>query len=75
MSSAESLLWSVETAARSLGIGQSTLRRMIRTGDVPATRCGRRVLLSPDALRSRFGHPAVESPAGGSSPTNNRGAN
>ena len=44
------MLMDVLAATRELGIGQSTLRRWIREGSLPAVRLGRRVLLRPEAV-------------------------
>jgi excisionase family DNA binding protein len=44
------MLLDVETVARELHAGQSTIRRAIREGRLPAVRIGRRVLIRRDAL-------------------------
>ena len=44
------LTCSVPEAARLLGIGETLMRELIRTGRVPALRLGRRVLVSRAAL-------------------------
>jgi len=56
------MLMDVLAATRELGVGQSTLRRWIREGRLPAVRLGRRVLLRPEALE-RFVR-AAERPPG-----------
>ena len=46
----ERLAFSPEDAARVLGLGRTTIYRMVRAGDLPARRCGTRVLISRRAL-------------------------
>ncbi|MDX1969767.1 MAG: helix-turn-helix domain-containing protein [Planctomycetaceae bacterium] len=49
---ADRLTWSLKDAARSTGLSIRTLQSAISRGDLAAIRVGRRVLLSPDAVRA-----------------------
>lgn len=44
------LLWDVHATAKALNIGQRTLARLTRAGDIPCVRIGRRVLFDPRDL-------------------------
>jgi excisionase family DNA binding protein len=48
----EPLLLGVREAARALAIGQQTLLRLARAGDVPCVRIGRSVRFRPSDLRT-----------------------
>lgn len=48
----EPMLLKVSDAAKTLAIGQQTLLRLARAGDVPAVRIGRSVRFRPDDLRN-----------------------
>lgn len=49
-SSVEQLLIPLDTAARLLGISPHTLRKWHKTGRIPATRLGNRIMFRPDTL-------------------------
>lgn len=53
--------WSYADAARFLGVGQTILREMVRSGKLRAARIGRRVLIPDDAVRAL----AAGKPCGG----------
>jgi excisionase family DNA binding protein len=46
------LAWSVDEAARMVGVSDRLLEQYIARGDLACIRVGRRVLLSPDAVRA-----------------------
>ena len=46
----ERLIYSVEEAAKLLGIGRSAAYEAARTGEIPVIRIGRRLLVSKTAL-------------------------
>ncbi len=48
----EKLTWSLPDAASATTLSTRTLQSAIYRGDLPAIHVGRRVLLSPDAVRS-----------------------
>ena len=48
----EKLTWSLPDAARATGLSTRTIQSAIYRGDLPAIHVGRRVLLSPDAVRA-----------------------
>jgi excisionase family DNA binding protein len=51
------LLWSVSEVAQTLGISRSTVRRLVRRGQLPVVKIGDRPLFRPDdveALLSRL---------------------
>jgi excisionase family DNA binding protein len=48
------LSWSVRQLASDLGCGQSTIRKWIAQGTVPAKRLGGRVLIPGDWVRQQF---------------------
>lgn len=49
---AERLTWTLPDAARATGLSARTIQAAIYSGDLPAIRVGRRVLLSPAAVRT-----------------------
>lgn len=55
----ESFLVSRKKGARSLGICLRTLEQLIRRGEIPVVRIGRRILLSPRALEEFANPPAT----------------
>lgn len=57
------LALSLEAAAEALGLSVRTVRRLVASGQLPASRVGRRVLIEASALdalltRTRIGGPA-----------------
>lgn len=50
--SRDPLLYSVTDAAHALGIGRTTMWRMVQNGEVPVVRVGRRVLVPREALET-----------------------
>lgn len=48
----EKLTWSLPDAARATGLSTRTIQSAIYRGELQCIRVGRRVLLSPDAVRS-----------------------
>jgi len=57
------LTYSVAEAARALGVGRNTVYELIRTGQLPHIKLGRRLLISRAALRELAGAPAEEDEA------------
>jgi len=45
------MMHDVASLSRELRLGESTLRRLIRAGDLEAVRVGRRILIPPAAVR------------------------
>lgn len=45
-------LLNLQGASRMLGLAESTCRKLVRLGQLPAIRIGRRLLFEPSALRS-----------------------
>jgi excisionase family DNA binding protein len=43
-------LLNLQQTAQRLGIGESTVRKLVRTGALPAVKLGRRLLFEPAAL-------------------------
>jgi excisionase family DNA binding protein len=44
-------LLNLQQASSSLGLGESTCRKLVRLGQLPAIRIGRRLLFEPASLR------------------------
>ena len=57
---AEPLTYSVEEAAKVLGVGRASTYELIHTGQLPHIRIGRRMLISRTALRELLGLPPDE---------------
>ena len=53
---------SVTDAAGLLGVGESTLRDMVRANKIPHTRFGKRILFRRDALMAMLEQPGLEQP-------------
>ncbi|MBI1348710.1 helix-turn-helix domain-containing protein [bacterium] len=49
---ADRLTWNVSDAAKATGLSARTIQQAIYRDELPAIRVGRRVLLSPDAVRA-----------------------
>lgn len=45
-------LLNLQQASRTLGLGESTCRKLVRLGELRAVRVGRRLLFEPSVLRS-----------------------
>jgi excisionase family DNA binding protein len=54
------VLWSVKKAADRTGLSEATLRRRIRSGELPIKRVGARVLIPAEALRPESDAEVVE---------------
>jgi excisionase family DNA binding protein len=50
-------LYTVEEAALLVGVARSTMYERVATGDMPATRLGRRVYITAAALEALLGEP------------------
>jgi excisionase family DNA binding protein len=48
----EKLAWSVRDTALATGLSQRTIQGLIKTGKLPASRVGRRVLLDPAVVKA-----------------------
>ena len=55
----ERLTLTVAEAAKVLGIGRGTAYEAVRTGQLPALRVGRRLLVPVAALKQKLGNPAA----------------
>ncbi len=55
----ERLTYTVEEAARLLGISRSTAYECVRRGEIPALTLGRRVLIPRTALETLLGTPLL----------------
>jgi excisionase family DNA binding protein len=52
------LTLTVEQTAKLLGIGRSTAYELIRTGDIPSLRLGRRIVVPACQVQAMLGDPA-----------------
>ena len=50
-SSSEPIMWSIKEAAERTGLSEATLRRRIKSNDLPSKRVGARILIPADSLR------------------------
>jgi excisionase family DNA binding protein len=55
------LTLTVEQTAKLLGIGRSTAYELVRTGDIPSLRLGRRIVVPVGQIAERLGLPSDES--------------
>jgi excisionase family DNA binding protein len=55
MENEHALTLTVEQAAKVLGIGRSTAYELVRTGDLPSLRLGRRIVVPIAPLAARLG--------------------
>ena len=80
MTMLQRLTYTVEEAGDLLGISRGNAYNLVRTGQIPALRMGRRLLVSRGALEDLLGHappppgkgPARHSPARQVEPTEDR---
>lgn len=56
------LTYSVETAARLLGISRALAYQLVRAGDIPSVKLGRRVLIPRQAVAGLVGAPTADDP-------------
>ena len=61
----EKLTWTVPEAAKALGIGRTAAYEAARTGQIPAVRIGRRVLIPVAALENFVSGLVNKEPSGG----------
>ena len=60
----ERLVITVEEAGRLLGISRSLAYQLVRQGDIPSLRLGRRIVVPRHALESKLGiAPVFDTPA------------
>jgi excisionase family DNA binding protein len=57
------LTLTVEQTAKLLGIGRSTAYELVRTGDIPSLRLGRRIVVPRQSLADLLGPRSTPSPA------------